>query len=473
MADGALLPPAAGESAIVGRGLTKVYRRFQHRNQFKTLKSALLTGSLLADLTPDETFTALADVSFEVPAGSTFGVIGENGSGKSTLLKLLAGITKPTRGSLAVAGRISALIELGAGFHPEISGRENVAINGIMLGLTRRQVEERFEEIVAFAELQDFIDAPVKTYSSGMYVRLGFAVAIHVDPEVLLIDEVLAVGDEAFTRKCLDKIGEFRRRGKTIVLVTHSLGLVEKMCDEALWLRHGRIADRGDPKRVVDAYLTYVAGGEETLLAAAQGGAAPAEAPAPMPAPGEAPGAGLYREGRWGSREAEIKAVRLIDDRGHERHVYATGEPLTIALALDAARPLEDFVIGLGLFTTDGVSVFGTNTHIEEFVPRRLGGPAEARFTIANLRLVEGTYLLDVAVHKRDGTPYDYHRGLYSFRVKSRTKDVGVYRPEHRWSWSGAIELQAPAPRPELDLHDETGDAEPPPDAAGGTRGDV
>ena len=169
-------------------------------------------------------------------------------------------------------GRISALIELGAGLPPEISGRENVAINGIMLGLSRREVEERFDEIVAFAELQDFIDAPVKTYSSGMYMRLGFAVAIHVDPEVLLIDEVLAVGDEAFTRKCLDKIGEFRRRGKTIVLVTHSLGLVEKMCDEALWLRHGRLVDQGDPRRVVDAYLTYVAGGEEALLAARRAG---------------------------------------------------------------------------------------------------------------------------------------------------------------------------------------------------------
>jgi lipopolysaccharide transport system ATP-binding protein len=253
--------------AVVAQEVTKIYRRFLHQHQFRTLKSALLTGSLITDLRPDETFTALDGVSFEVPRGATFGVIGENGSGKSTLLKLLAGITKPTRGVLRVDGRISALIELGAGFHPEISGRENVAINGIMLGLSRREVDERFDEIVDFAELREFIDAPVKTYSSGMYMRLGFSVAIHVDPDVLLIDEVLAVGDEAFTRKCLDKIGEFHRRGKTIVLVTHSLGLVEKMCDETLWLRHGRKADAGDPKRVVDAYLTYVAGGEEALLA--------------------------------------------------------------------------------------------------------------------------------------------------------------------------------------------------------------
>jgi ABC-type polysaccharide/polyol phosphate transport system ATPase subunit len=431
--------------AVVADGVTKVYRRFLHQHQFRTLKSALLTGSLITDLRPDETFTALDGVSFEVPRGTTFGVIGENGSGKSTLLKLLAGITKPTRGSLRVAGRISALIELGAGFHPEISGRENVAINGIMLGLTRREVEERFDEIVDFAELREFIDAPVKTYSSGMYMRLGFSVAIHVDPDVLLIDEVLAVGDEAFTRKCLDKIGEFRRRGKTIVLVTHSLGLVEKMCDEALWLRHGRKAGIGDPKRVVDAYLTYVAGGEEALLAHDQ-------APAPA-AETEAKPEG-YREGRWGSRDVEITRVRLVDDRGQERHVFASGEGVTLRLDVEARAEVEDFVFGVGIFTADGVSVYGTNTHIEDYVPRRAAGRGEVSLELSDLRLVEGTYLLDVAVHRRDGTPYDYHRGLHSFRVKSRVKDVGVYRPPHRWSFTGGLDLEKPAPRPELDLHE-------------------
>lgn len=446
--------------AIVAKDLAKVYRRFLHQNQFRTLKSALLTGSLLTDLRPDQVFTALDGVSFEVPRGCTFGVIGENGSGKSTLLKLLAGITKPTRGSLHVDGRISALIELGAGFHPEISGRENVAINGIMLGLTRRQVEERFDEIVAFAELERFIDAPVKTYSSGMYMRLGFAVAIHVDPDVLLIDEVLAVGDEAFTRKCLDKIGEFRRRGKTIVLVTHSLGLVEKMCDEVLWVRRGRAADGGDPKRVVDAYLTYVAGGEEALLAGQQGAlATTTDGPAPQQAPGQTVEDKTYHEGRWGSREVEFERVRLLDDRGTERHVYTPGESLTIELHVQAQRPIDDFVFGLGLFATDGVSVYGTNTHIEEFKPTRLMGHAVVRLTLHDLRLVEGTYLLDVAVHRRDGTPYDYHRGLYSFRIKSRIKDVGVYRPEHVWAFEGGVAMTAPEPRPELDLHDDGGAA--------------
>jgi len=406
--------------AIVARDLRKVYRRFLHQNQFKTLKSALLKGSLLTDLTPDQTFTALDGVSFEVPRGCTYGVIGENGSGKSTLLKLTAGITKPTTGALWVDGRISALIELGAGFHPEITGRENVAINGIMLGLTRREVDERFDAIVDFAELRDFIDLPVKAYSSGMYMRLGFAVAIHVDPDVLLIDEVLAVGDEAFTRKCLDKIGEFRRRGKTILLVSHSLGLVEKMCDEVLWLRHGRTAGEGDPKRVVDAYLTYVAGGEEVQLAREHGQAPVAESPAPASVPGETRGPerlpprplGQPRgrdspraPARWPRpRATRVRARREPDDRARRAGGVARGR----------FRVRDRLVHG-------GRRVGLRHEHTPRGVragPAR--GEAKVSVTLEDLRLVEGTYLLDVATHRRDATPYDYHRGLYSFRVKSR-----------------------------------------------------
>ena len=438
--------------AIEARGVSKLYRRHQGRNQFKTLQSALLTGSLITDLAPAETFTALDDVSFDVPRGATFGVIGENGSGKSTLLKLVAGITKPSQGSLAVDGRVSALIELGAGFHPEISGRENVVINGIMLGLTRREVEERFEEIVAFAELEDFIDAPVKTYSSGMYMRLGFAVAIHVEPDVLLIDEVLAVGDEAFTRKCLDKISEFHRRGKTIVFVTHSLGLVAKMCDDAVWLRHGKIADRGDPQRVVDAYLTYVAGGEDARLKAQQ---AATQASLPEEASEEEASEGGYRPGRWGSREVEITDVRILDERGRDRRVFAPGENVALVLSVRAPEAVKDFVFGVGLFSADGVQVYGTNTHLEEFKARRLEGEAAVRLEVEDLRLVEGTYFVDVAAHRKDGTPYDYQRAQTTFQVKSRVKDVGLYRPRHRWDFEGGITVEAPEPRPELDLGED------------------
>ncbi len=449
----------SGRTAVRAQDLRKVYRRFAHRNQFRTLKSALLTGSLLSDLRPDQTFTALDGVSFEVPSGTTFGVIGENGSGKSTLLKLLAGITKPTGGRLEVQGRVSALIELGAGFHPEISGRENVAINGIMLGLSRREVEDRFDAIVDFAELREFIDAPVKTYSSGMYMRLGFATAIHVNPDVLLIDEVLAVGDEGFTRKCLDKIGEFRRHGRTILIVSHSLHLIEKMCDEVLWLQKGKTAQQGDPKRVVDAYLIHVAGGEEALLSREHGQAPAAGDVAAVPA--GPPGAAQqqpkgYHEGRWGSRDVEIREVKLLDAAGRERHVYVPGEPLTVVMRAHARDEVSDFVFGVGFFTAEGVSVYGTNTDLEDYEPRAFVGDGEVRFEIEELRLVEGTYLVDVAAHRKDGTPYDYHRGLYSFRVKSRVKDVGVHRPSHSWRFSGGLQLRAPDPRPELDLKEET-----------------
>ena len=437
-------PPASGV-AISARDLTKVYRKYLHKNQFKTLKSAIVSGSLIRDLSSSELFTALDHVSFDIPRGCTYGILGENGSGKSTTLKLLSGITKPSSGALDVSGRVSALIELGAGFHPEISGRENVAINGVMLGLSRAEVHRRFDEIVEFAEMKDFIDAPVKTYSSGMYARLGFAVAIHVDPDILLIDEVLAVGDEAFTRKCLEKIGEFRRRGKTIVIVTHSLGLIEKMCDEALWLRKGKAMDSGDPKRVVDAYLSFVAGQENELLGrnevreAAQG-----DAPVASEAPEE--------KKRWGSGEIMLNEVHLRDSQDRMCHVFVPGDTLCIAVNGEAKASVEDFVFGVGIFTADGTAVYGTNTHIEEFKSKEISGPFGFTFEIQDLRLVEGSYILDIAAHRKDGTPYDYHRGLYSFRVRSRIKDVGVYRPRHAWTFSKAVQIAAPIARPELEL---------------------
>ena len=447
-------------NAIELDNVSKIYRRYSGR-QFSTLKSALLQRSLLQNLRPDEVFPALTDVSFAVRRGSTYGVIGRNGSGKSTALKLVAGITKPTRGTVRVDGRVSALIELGAGFHPEISGRENVFINGIMLGLSKREIADRFDEIVDFAELREFIDAPVKTYSSGMYMRLGFAVAINVDPDVLLVDEVLAVGDEAFTHKCLDKFGEFRRRGKTILLVTHALPLVERFCDEAIWLDAGRAMTHGDPKRVVDAYLTKVEEGEAHLLATTT---ALAVEEASRHGQGRREGQdgrdGQERrerqdgnapsdmteavEGRWGSREVEIVDVALHDHDGQATFVFHSGDPLSIRVKVHASRPTEDFVFGVALFNADGVCCYGTNTFLEDMNPERLAGEADVTFAIDSLELVEGTYKLDVAVHKRDGYPYDYHRLLYTFRVKSRARDVGIYRPRHHWSFSAGVKFKEP-----------------------------
>jgi ABC-type polysaccharide/polyol phosphate transport system ATPase subunit len=442
-------------NAIELSNVTKIYRRYSGR-QFATLKSALLQRSILRDLRPDETFPALRDVSFSVPRGVTCGVIGRNGSGKSTALKVVAGITKPTTGRVSVSGRISALIELGAGFHPEISGRENVFINGIMLGLSKREIARRFDEIVEFAELRDFIDAPVKTYSSGMYMRLGFAVAINVDPDVLLVDEVLAVGDEGFTHKCLDKFAEFRRLGKTILLVTHSLGLVERFCDQAIWLDGGRAQTHGDPRRVVDAYLAAVEKGEEELLATttakavAAVAAQPPAAPPPPAEPAVAAPEGELRnmfqavEGRWGSRQIEITDVALLNGDQQPVFLFHSGEPMSVRLKVLAHAPATDFVFGLSLFNADGVCCYGTNTFIEEMDPERLEGEAEVTLTIESLDLVEGTYKVDVAVHTCDGYPYDYHRLLYTFRVKSRTPDVGIYRPRHHWSFSPSVRFKEP-----------------------------
>jgi ABC-type multidrug transport system ATPase subunit len=335
-----------------------------------------------------------------------------------------------------VDGRVSALIELGAGFHPEISGRDNVYINGLMLGLSRRDIAKRFDEIVRFAELEEFIDAPVKTYSSGMYMRLGFAVAINVDPDVLLVDEVLAVGDEAFTHKCLDKFAEFRRRGRTILLVTHSLDLVTRFCDEALWLDGGIVKAQGDPKRVIDAYRMDVAAAENVQLAAQS-----FEPPNTEPAHPEPPDMFKADEGRWGSREAEITNVEMSGASGQPAHLFQSGERVEIRLHVRANQRVRDFAFGVGIFNAEGVCCYGTNTLIDGGAPSELTGEGLVIFSIDALNLVEGTYKLDVAVHRQDGVPYDYHRLLYTFRVKSPLKEVGIFSPPHKWSFSGGIRM--------------------------------
>ena len=421
-------------NAIEVRDVRKAYRRYGRRKQFATLKSALLSGGIIRDLKGEAAFEALRGVSFDVASGTTFGIVGRNGSGKSTLLKLIAGIGKPSAGDIRVHGRLSALIELGAGFHPEISGRDNVYINGMMLGLSKREIARRFDEIVAFAELEEFIDAPVKTYSSGMYMRLGFSVAINVDPDVLLVDEVLAVGDEAFTHKCLDKFAEFKRRGKTVLIVTHMLDLITRFCDTAMWLDHGVTRAHGDPKRVIDAYLLDVAAQENRALAAAPAASTPRDASPPADMNAAA-------EGRWGSREAEIVGVDFLRSDGTASHVFDSGEPVEIRFRVRAHEPLSDFVFGVGIFSVDGVCCYGTNTDIEGAEPAEFRGDAEVGFHLDRLGLVEGTYKVDVAVHRRNGAPYDYHRQLYTMRVTSKVKDTGTFRPPHRWTFSSGIRL--------------------------------
>lgn len=453
-------------AAVELDAVSKEYRRYGPGRRAGTLKSALLGGGL-RDLAPREILRAVDGVSLRIPQGAALGIIGRNGSGKSTLLKLMAGITRPTAGSVRVRGRVSALIELGAGFHPEISGRENVFINGVMLGLTRREIARRFDEIVDFAEIEDFIDAPVRTYSSGMYMRLGFAVAVHVDADVLLVDEVLAVGDERFSLKCLDKFAEYKRRGKTTVLVTHGLDTVERFCDEAVWLDAGQVRTTGDPRRVLHAYRGDVETEEEHELAAADekarltvaveaAGGAGREAPAaPEPPSSEPPPVDeappddspedMFKAaaGRWGDGPVRIDDVRLEGEDG-ARHLFQSGARLAIRMRISAPEKVTDFVFGISIFDAAGVCCYGTNTDIERYRPVELSGGGEVAFVIDSLDLVEGTYKLDVAAHRRDGVQYDYHRLLYTFRVKSQTRDAGIYRPAHSWTFTPNIRFEEP-----------------------------
>jgi len=440
---------AAIELDHVGR----VYQKYSSRHRFQTFKSALVRGDLFGSLKANELVTALSDISLQVEKGETFGLIGENGSGKSTLLKIIAGIAKPTVGRVRTEGKISALIELGAGFHPEISGRENVFINGIMLGLTKKEIVRKFEEIVRFAELEEFIDAPVKTYSSGMYMRLGFSVAINVNPDILLTDEVLSVGDAAFVPKCLDKIDDFRRRKKTIVFVSHDLDTVKKICDRVAWIKDGRIQMLGEPKRTVDAYLEDIATKQEEDFQERQARTASATTgSSAMTASSEAAGPSAppafeegRRENRWGKREVEIRKVTLRGLGGEEKHVFHPEEGLIVELDVAAACPVEDFVFGIGVFNSLGTACYGTNTNLEDLEPKHLEGEGKVVCRIERLNLINGTYYLDVAVHKRDGYSYDYHQNLYSFLVSSAAyKDVGVARLLHTWEFSPGIEFGPP-----------------------------
>ncbi len=420
--------------AIEVENVSRIYQKYSSRHRFQTFKSALVRGDLFKAIKPDELVNALDGISFKVEKGQTFGIIGENGSGKSTLLKLVAGIAKPTAGRVVVNGKVSALIELGAGFHPEITGRENIFINGITLGLSKKEIAAKFDDIVRFAELEEFIDAPVKTYSSGMYMRLGFSVAINVNPEILLIDEVLAVGDAAFIPKCLDRIDDFRRRKKTILFVSHDLATVEKICDRVAWLKSGRVMTIGEPKRIVDAYLQDVTEKQEKAFEKRL------QEPAPAPVT-----EGEGRESRWGKREVEIVRVTLKSLAGQEKHVFSPEEGMVVEMNVVSYSPIKDFVFGIGVFNSMGISCYGTNTQLEDFEPVLIKGENTVSCRIDRLNLINGTYYLDLAVHKRDGYPYDYHQNLYSFLVSSQLKDVGIARLDHRWAFSPNVRIKPPS----------------------------
>ena len=379
---------------------------------------------------------ALDDISIDIKPGAALGVIGGNGSGKSTLLKLISGIYLPDSGTVETSGRISALIELGAGFHPDFSGRENIYLGGVMYGLGRKEIDACFDDIVRYAELESFIDDPVRTYSSGMYMRLGFSLAIHTDPDILLIDEVLAVGDASFIHRCQDTISEFKRRGKTLVFVTHDLQSVNRWCDEVIWLNYGVVQKRGKARQVVDAYLEAVESSEAEELKQEnqQSGSTHPE---------EEQGSDKTEGTRWGNREAEILSVRMTNAKGEECWLYQSGEGTTVEVEYLLHRPVSELVFGVGVRRIDGVEIFGSNTELEsveipfdsenlESYPRQ----GSFSFTIDRLGLTENSYFLDLALHREDGLAYDYHHLMHKFAVRSQTATVGICDFAHRWELS-------------------------------------
>ena len=391
--------------------ISKCFKLKFPKSEDYTLKSAFIKfikGKLRRDY---KEFFALKNITFSVKKGTTLGIIGENGSGKSTLLRIIAKILKPTTGSVFTFGKLSALIELCAGFHPEFTGRENIFLNGAILGFSKKEIKKKIDEIIEFSELKDFIDQPVKFYSSGMFLRLGFSIAVSVDPDILLLDEILAVGDENFASKCKDRLNEFKRKGKTIILVSHDLETIKNWCDRAILLDKGEIKAFGSPEYVVDKYIEKIRKKEETRLEKGE----------------------RKNLKRWGSKDVEIFNVKMLDLKGKERYVFDVGEDVIISFEYYAKKIIEDPVFGIAIVRSDGLNCYGTNTDIENIKIGKIHGKGKVKVHIKKLMLLEGSYFLDVAVHRRDGFAYDYHSRMYKFLVKNNLREVGVLKLNHTW----------------------------------------
>jgi len=390
------------EQAVVVDNLWKNFRLYQEKNQY--LKATILKGRRAQY----EEFWALKGIDFEVATGQTFGIIGGNGSGKSTLLKCLAGILTPDKGRIGYQGRISALLELGAGFHIELSGRENVYLNGAILGLSKREIDDRFDDIVEFAGLEEFIDTPVKNYSSGMFVRLGFAVASNVEPDVLLIDEVLSVGDEVFQRRCAERIEEFRRDGRTIIFVSHGLAQVEQLCEQVAWIDHGELVELGPASEVITRYRgdSHEDDRVETDVGA-----------------------------RWGSQEAQITSAEFVDENGDPAPLLTTLEPATLRLEYDARQPLQDVVFGFRVDTVHGHLVWGTSTRLARKTIASIHGKGAIELAFDQLPLLEGVYVLSVSItDQAEVREYDHWERGSRFEVRQyATNDAGLVHMPVTW----------------------------------------
>jgi lipopolysaccharide transport system ATP-binding protein len=427
------------EDAIVIEDVVKSFRKKTIRGEYTTFKSELVRW-LRGQRQPRQVrlIEALRGINLRVPKGKTVAILGRNGSGKSTLLKLITGIYSPTAGKLHVNGRISALLDLGAGFHPDFSGRENILINGIILGMSRAEVRAKMDDIIAFSELGEFIDEPVRTYSSGMYMRLAFSVATHVDPDILIVDEILAVGDEHFSKKSLAKMMEFKRQGKTIVLVTHDLSTVERWCDLAAWIDGGRIRRVGTPKEIADEYRRAVALAEEQSTvfvppALAEGGGqlpqVPSLAAPPPPAAGPSP--------------VTLSHVQLLDGMGGGVKTLSPEQPVEVCIDYTAQEGVEGAEFEVSLETADGKPLYRTSTRIDAVaLPVRLPPSGRVRLMLGRVGVLGGEYVLAVQA-KVSGKAVSVG-AQERFTVISEGEEQGIFRPEHRW-----VVEEAPALRSE------------------------
>lgn len=386
----------------------------------------------------------LKGISFQVRKGESIGLIGSNGCGKSTTLKLLSKIIYPNSGSIHINGRVSSLIELGAGFHPDMSGRENIFINAAIFGLSKKETEKRLAQIIAFSELEEFIDNPVRTYSSGMYMRLAFAVAINVDADILLIDEILAVGDTNFQAKCFNKLNEIKASGVTIIMVSHDSNTIERFCDRAIWLNDGQIVKCGDTVEVVDAYMRHM--GEKRLLNLRSEEQQPQNAevqdvelskltPDSISAEQTDNIADIVETtaNRFGLRYIEIVKANLIGEQGVPTTVLQNGENITIEIYYKIHKPQKEWVFGIGFYDLSGKCLMGNNTQIDHLHVRLDKPEGVVRCHISRLPLLEGKYGLNVAVVDVTGTPMDFYRQYCEFTVLSNDKSTGYFSVDRKW----------------------------------------
>jgi ABC-type polysaccharide/polyol phosphate transport system ATPase subunit len=381
----------------------KVYH--QRESQLKYLLLNLLKGKRTK---VSSQFWALKDIDMEIPKGKTVGFIGRNGSGKSTLLKLISRILYPDGGRITAGGKISTLIELGSGFHPELTGRENVYINASILGFSREEVNRKFKDIVRFSGLEDFIDNPVKTYSSGMYVRLGFSVAINIDPDILLVDEVLAVGDETFQKKCIKKIHEMKKAGKTIVFVSHDLKSIEELCDFVYLLHNGRLVKEGKPVDVISEYHKLLIGSSELAVR---------EEPAALPQD-LADADANNGKNRWGTKDVEITKVTFVDKDGKQTEFVKTREPFRIRIHYHARSKVKKPVFGIAIYSDIGVHITGPNTKKQDFLIDSVQGKGVIEYSIHSMPLLPGSYLFTAAVYDDSlMQAYDHWEQHWKFHV--------------------------------------------------------